>query len=631
MFDFVNNNKRAVQVIMALIILPFAFWGVDSYNRSGNAANVIAAVNDSNITQQELDVALRQQQDRLRQMLGKSFDPSMLEDPGMKRVALDNLIAQRLLLERAQAAGLAVSDEQMAHIIQGIEAFQENGQFDKKRYETVLAGQQMTPAIFETRLHDEVLEQQMRDAYVQNGFVSKSVADKVIRLNEQQRLIGLFSIAYQPFLSQVKLDEGEIKKYYEQNPKEFQVQEQAKVEYVTLSVNDLLPKIEVSNEEAHQYYEAHQSELGAPEERQAAHILIAVSAGASPAEQDAAKQKAVKILEQAKQNPSGFAELAKKNSDDAGSATSGGDLGFFSRGAMVKPFEDAAFSLKLGEVSDLVKSDFGYHIIKLLAIKPSKAAPFELVREGILSKLRHQKAVDKFAEMAEKFSNLAYEQSDTLKPAADLIGAKIEQSPWLRRGEALGTPWTAEMLQTVFSDDVIKNKRNTAAIEVAPNTLVAARILEHKPASVRDLAEVQAMIREKLTRQRAQELAVAQGKADLEKLRRGGKLALNWSAAQSVTRSQHSTIDNALARQVFQVNAVKLPQYVGAEVASTGYVLVRIDAVKDGEKPDHGKQVRYAQQLRQLTGEEMFQAYLHAAKKDAQIKINLPEPSTAQP
>lgn len=631
MFDFVHNNKRVVQIFMALIILPFAFWGIDSYNRSGSGADVLATVNDTKITQQEFDTALRQQQDRLRQMLGKSFDPAMLENPEMKRIALENLVAQRLLLGQAKSIGLVVSDEQMARVIQGIEAFQENGQFDKKRYETALAGQQMSPAMFEARLRDELLGQQVRDVYVQNGFVSNSVADNVIRLNEQQRLVSIASIAFQPFVAQAKVDEAAVKKYYEQNPKEFQVQEQAKVEYVKLSVDGLLSKAEVTSEEAHQYYETHQSELGAPEERQAAHILIAVAGGATQDVQDAAKVKAEQLLQQIKQNPAKFAELAKQNSQDPGSAANGGDLGFFRRGMMVKPFEEATFALKQDEVSALVKSDFGYHIIKLLAIKPSKAVPFEILREGILNKLRQQKAADMFAELAEKFSNIIYEQSDTLKPAADLIGVRIEQSAWLSKGMAANEPWTAAMLQAVFSDDVTKNKRNSAAIEVAPNTLVAARILEHKPEAVRSLSEVQGLIREKLTRQLAIDMASKQGKAMLEQLRHGDKPALNWGAAQSVTRSQHAALDASLVRQVFQVNAAKLPQYVGAEVAQTGYVLVRVDAVKDGDKLEHSKQVRYAQQLRQVTGEEMLQAYLNDAKQQASIKLNLPEPKTAQP
>lgn len=625
MFDFVHEKKRLIQIVLAVIILPFAFWGVDSYNKSSNANEETARVNGTKITQQEFENALRQQQDKLRQMLGANFDSTMFDNPEMKKAVLDNLIAQRLLVDRAKAVGLTVTDGQVAQVIGSIEAFQENGSFDKKRYATVLANQNMSPLMFEARLRDELLGQQMRDAYVQNGFAANSVTDNLIRLNEQQRLVSVSSISFQPFMAQAKVDEAALKKYYELNQKEFQVQEQARVEYVKFSVDSLMAKVDVSTEEVRKYYDEHQNDFGSAEQRQAAHILISVAPAAPQAEQDAAKAKAEQLLQQASQNPARFAELAKQYSQDPGSATNGGDLGFFGRGMMVKPFDDAVFALKQNGISGLVKSDFGYHIIRLIAVKPSRVLPFDEVRESIVSKLRQQKAADKFAELAEKFSNTVYEQSDTLKPAAELADANIEQSAWLVKGAAANEPWTAAMLQAIFNDEVLKNKRNTAAIEVAANTLVAARIMEYKPATVRALGEVQEAIRQKLLRQQALELAAKQGKSMLGQLQHGEKPVLSWSPAQGITRAQHGALDIGLVRQIFQANAVKLPQFVGAEAAQDGYLLIRIDAVKEGEKPDTMKRAGYAQQLRQLTGEEMFQAYMADAKQQATIKVNLPE------
>jgi peptidyl-prolyl cis-trans isomerase D len=631
MFDFVHEKKRLVQIVLALIILPFAFWGVDSYNQSGNTAEVAATVNGAKISQQEFENALRQQQNRLRQMLGDKFDEAMFDNPETKRSVMDNLVAQRLLVEHAKSIGLAVTDEQVAQIILGIEAFQSNGKFDKKLYETALAGQRMSPLMFEVRLRNDLLGQQVRDAYVQNGFAPNAVADNIIRLNDQQRVISVSTVSFQPFVAQSKVDEADIKKYYELNQKEFHSPEQAKVEYVKLSTDALMGKIEVSSDEVRQHYDAHQGDFGTLEQRQAAHILIAVAATAPQAEQDAAKAKADRLLQQVRQNPAKFAELAKLNSQDPGSAANGGNLEFFGRGMMVKPFEDAAFSLKQGEISNLVRSDFGYHIIKLVAVKPARILSFDEARAGISDKLRQQKAADKFAELAEKFSNTVYEQSDTLKPAADLVGVKVEQSGWLVKGEEAGEPWTAKMLQAVFSDEAVKNKRNTAAVEVAANTLVAARVLEHKPASVRALAEVQETIRQKLLKQQALELAIKQGKSLLEQLQRGDKPALSWSAPQTITRVQHDPLDKEAARKIFQTSATGVPRFVGVESAQNGYVLVRIDAVKDGAKLDGEKRMRYTQKLRQISGEEMFQAYLSDAKQQATIKVTLPETATARP
>jgi peptidyl-prolyl cis-trans isomerase D len=625
MFDFVHENKKVVQIVLALIILPFALWGVSSYEKSGNGAEVAATVNGSKITQLELENSLRQQQDRMRQQLGTNFDAAMFDNPEMKRAVLDNLVSQRLLVDRAKAARLTVPDDRVAQLIAGIEAFQEGGKFDKKHYESVLANQNMSPLTFEARVRDELLGQQIQEAYAQNGFAATSVADNVIHLNEQQRIVSVSTLSLQSFLSQAKVDDAALKKYYEQNPKEFQVQEQAKVEYVKFSADDLLAKAEVSKEDVRKYYDEHLNDFGTPEERHAAHILITVNAAAPQAEQDAAKAKAELLLQQAKNNPAGFDDLARKNSQDTGSAANGGDLGFFGRGMMVKPFDDVAFALKAGEISGLVKSDFGYHIIKLIAVKPSRAMPFDEARAGIVTKLRQQKASDMFAEMAEKFSNAVYEQSDTLKPAADLVGAKIERSGWLSKGTAAGEPWTAKMLQAIFNDEVVKNKRNTAAIEVAANTLVAARILEYKPASVRALSEVQEVIRQKLLRLQALELVAKQGKSMLAELQGGSKPTLNWAAPQIVTRAQHGTLDIELTRQIFQANAAKLPQFVGAEDAQSGYMLVRIDAVKESAAIDDVKRARYAQQLRKLTGEEMFHSYLADARRQATIKVSLPD------
>jgi len=432
-------------------------------------------------------------------------------------------------------------------------------------------------------------------------------------------------ISFQPYLMQAKVDAAAAKEYYEQNQKEFQVQEQAKVEYVRFSVNDLLTKVEINAEDVRKYYDEHPNDFGAPEERQAAHILITVAAAAPQAEQDAARARAEKLLQQLRQNPARFAELAKQNSQDPGSAANGGDLGLFGRGMMVKPFEDAVFSLKQDEISELVKSDFGYHIIKLLTVKPARLLSFDEAQEGILNKLRQQKATDMFAELAEKFSNTVYEQSDTLKPAADLVGAKVEQSGWLARETTTDELWTAKMLQEIFTDETVKNKRNTAAIEVAANTLVAARILEYKPASIRTLDEVQETIQQELLRRQAVELAAKQGGALLEQLRRGDKPALNWAAAQTVTRARHGSLNADMIRKIFQADATGLPQYVGAETSQDGYMLVRIDTVKEAEKPDAKKRAGYAQQMRQLTGEEMLRAYLADAKQQAAIKVNLPE------
>lgn len=620
MFDFVHEKKRLVQFVLALIILPFAFWGVDSYRKAGGGES-LATVNGDKIGAQEFDNAIRQQQQRMRELAGPAFDQVMFDKPEVKHSILEGLVAQHLLGLEARKAGLVVTDEQLAEVIASIGAFQKDGKFDKKQYETVLSGQNMSPLMFEARVRQELSSRQLTEAYVQNGYSSSQIADKLIRLNEQQRVVALAKFDVDAMLAQVKVADAAVAEYYKNNQSEFQMPERARVEYVIFSTDSLLSQVSLDDAEIKKYYEEHQAEFGSQEQRQAAHILISVTAQASDADKQAAKAKAEQILQKVKQSPGNFAALAKEFSQDPGSAANGGDLGLFGRGMMVKPFEDAVFKLKVGETSELVQSDFGFHIIRLTAIKPSKVQAYNEVSSLIAQRLKAQKAGDKFAELAEKFSNAVYEQSDSLKPAAELVKASIQQGGWLNKGQAVAGIWTGKALQAVFSDDALKNKRNTAAVEVAPNTLLAARVVEYQAASVRPMADVSAAIQKKLQRQQALELVAKQGSEMLGQLQRGEKANVVWQPVQSLTRSQRAGLDGELVKLVFQANTAKLPAYVGVQTAQGGYALARIDSVKEVEGIDEGKRNRYLQQIRQITGEELLQAYLADAKKHADISM----------
>jgi len=620
MFDFVNDNKKWVQIVLAVIILPFAFWGVESYRNAG-AGGALASVNGEKISQQEFDNALRQQEGKMREMMGDKFDPSIFEKPEIKHSILENVAIQHLLTAQARTSGLSITDEQLAQVIGGIEAFQKEGKFDKQRYEASLHNQNMTPLVFEAKVQQELSLRQLTDGYANNGFASNTVVDNLIRLNEQQRVVSTSLISADSFLKQVNPDDASVKAYYDKNTSEFQTSEQARVEYAILSADTLLPQVVVEDAEIRKYYDEHQPEFGTQEQRQVYHILIKVAAQAPDAEKQAAKAKAEQVLQQVKQSPGKFEELAKQYSQDPGSAAKGGDLGLFGRGMMVKPFEDAAFQLKIGEISGLVQSDFGFHIIKVVSISPAKMQALNDVKTVITQKLKLQKAGDKFAELAEKFSNIVYEQSDTLKPAAELTKAPLQQSTWLNKAQVAAPPWTDKALQAIFSKEVLQDKRNSSAIEIAPNTLMAVRLLEYKPASTRPLSEVSNSIRQKLQHQQAVELAIKQGKSVVEQLKRGEKPTLVWEAAKSVTRAEAAGPGGELTRQVFQADTSKLPVYLGMENPQGGYLLVRVEAVKEAPAADDAKRARYAQEIRKLTGDELLQAYISDAKNHADISI----------
>jgi len=630
MFDFVHERKRLVQIVLALIILPFAFWGLDSYQRSGEM-EAPATVNDVKVSAQELDEAMRNQQNQMRQMFGGNFDPTMFDTPEMKRAVLDRLVEVRLLVQSAQSAGLRISDDDLARIIGGVDAFKVNGVFDKQRYEEALAGKDLSPAMFEMRLRDDLLGQQVQQDFLQNGYASRAVAENVLRLNEQLRTVAIVELSPQAFMAQTVVDASEIKHYYDTHKKDFELPEKVRAEYVVLSAAELQASQSISAAEISQYYQAHESEYGTPEQRQAAHILIATAPNASQAELDTAKKQAADLLQQIKKNPGKFADLAKKYSQDPGSAEKGGALGSFGRGVMVKPFDDAVFAMRTGEISELVKTDFGYHIIKLIAIKPSGALPLGVVRGDIETSLRQQKANEAFAELAEKFSNTAYEQSDTLKPAAELANLKIQQTDWINKGSTPGGIWNAKILEAVFSEDAVKNQRNTAAIEVAPNTLVAARVLAHEAASVRPLEQVEANILVRLKKMQASDLAIKQGEKMLAEFQAGKVSPATWSQALTISRNRIQPLDATLARKVFQADVTTgSPVYLGGEVEGRGYLLVRVDKVTDVSKVEDINLTRYQQQLRRVVGEELYRAFLEDAKAKAEIKINITAKAAAQ-
>lgn len=627
MFDFVHENKRMVQIVLLLLILPsLALWGVSSYRQSGEG-DALATVDGEKITQQEFKYALLEQQQKMMAMTQGRINPAVFDTPEVKHAILDKLIDDKLLAVKGRAAGLILSDAELYQLIAAEGMFQKDGKFDKQTYERVLSAQSLTPASYQSLIQERVAMGQLAEIFRDNGYASNAAADNLVRLKEQQRVVSVAQIAPDAFRSQVKVEEAAIKAYYESNRAEFAMPERARVEYVLFSAAALAPQMTADAKEINQYYKDHGAEFtSGAEQRHAAHILIAVSARASEADKKAAREKAESILKQVQEAPGNFAALAKKYSDDPGSAAKGGDLGFFGRGMMVPAFDDAVFSMKTGETSGLVQSDYGFHIIKLMEVKGAKMKPLEEVRASVAQRIKLQKAKDEFAGLEEKFKNAVYEQSDNLKPAAELVKVPVQQSDWLAKGRAGSPPWTDKALEAVFSDDVLKNKRNSSAVEVGRDTLLAVHLVEYKPADTRPLAEVSDAIRKKLELQQANELAVKQGQSLLSQLQHGETPKLNWGAAQTITwgavlEKQSAGQDMELERRALRADAGKLPVYVGTESAQGGYVLARVDAVKDVGAIDEAKRAQELRELSQSSGYELLKAYLAGVKSHASISV----------
>ena len=625
MFDAIRNNKRIVQVFLALITLPFAFWGVESYVRNAGGGDEVATVGGAKVTQQELQRALREQEERMRASLGANFNPAMFDNAEVRRAVLDSLANQRVLTLHAYKTGLVTSDALLTQIIQTIPQFQEGGKFSRNLYDAFVASQGQSQAEFEARLRQDLSLQALLVPIREGGISAKSGADRWVAALQEGREVSEAKIKPEQFAAQVKLADSAVKTFYEAERRRFEIPERVRVEYLLLSQDNLAKEVAVSEEEVKKWYQSRSETFKQNEERRASHLLIKAAKDAPAAEVAAAQKKTEEILAQLRKTPGDFAKLAKQHSQDPGSAEKGGDLNWFSRGMMVKPFEDAAFSLKENEMSGLVRSDFGFHIIKLTGIKGEKVRPLEEVRAEVVADLKRQAAAKTYAESAEPFSNTVYEQSDSLKPAAEKFKLAAQASGWIVKGAAGAPPLdNPKLLAAIFADDAIKNKRNTEAIEVAPKVLVSARVLEHQPPELRPLESVRRDIEEKLKRDEAARLARTSGEATLASLDKGEAAELAWAPPRVVTRLGAPGVAPEALREVFKSDVAKLPAYAGVTLPDGGYAIYRISKVQpfvagSAENP-RGQQLR--QQYARVIAEEEFNAWMSALRLRYPVEIN---------
>ena len=622
MFDLVQRNKRIIQIVLAIIILPFAFFGMESYFQDRGSERAVAKVGDYEITEQEFSNALRERQDQIRNMAGGRVDPALLDSTEMRTSVLDNLVRQRVLLDHALRLGMRVGPEQLRTYITQAPVFQEDGKFSMPRYEQFLKARGESAATFENRIRQELLLGQVAEAYSGSSIVPRSVAERLLRITEQQREVTVLFLGPEKYTAQVKLEEDAAKKYYDTHQDEFRIPEQVRVEYVTLSIDSIAPTLQVPEADLKKFYESNQRQFGVGETRQASHILIAADKAAG----DDAKKKARVQIEQIhaelKKNPAAFAELAKKHSQDPGSAAKGGDLGTFGRGMMVKAFDDAVFSLKPGEISAPVETEYGYHIIRVTGVNPAQMKGFDEARPEIEKELKKQLAGQRFAQLAETFNNALFEQSDTLKGAAEAIKAAPRTSGWISQKGAEDALFNnPKLVQAIFSEDVRVNKRNTEAIEVAPGTVVGARVIEHKPSALLPFAEARPAVEKKLVQTRAAQLAAQEGRRQLEALRKGEAVDLAWEKAHLVSRADPKGLPEPVLRQVFKADTTKLPAYTGVEAPGGGFVLLRVTKVVDSDKTDRAQAKALNEGLAQVVGEEQFNAYLASLKQKAKVKI----------
>ncbi|OGB26319.1 MAG: peptidylprolyl isomerase [Burkholderiales bacterium RIFCSPLOWO2_02_FULL_57_36] len=630
MLEYIRTHQKLMMGLLIFLIVPsFLFFGLEGYTRMGDRQDTVAKLAGQSITQQELDAAHRDQMQRFREMFGPQFDSKIFDTPEAKQEILDSLIGQKLLIAEATRKGLSVSDQSLQRAILAMpELKSPDGSFDNERYRSLLSVQNMNPAMFEARLRTDLALQQLNGAIQNSAFAPESVADRLSDISAQEREVQEMLFKASDFVSQVKITDQMLKDYYDKSAGQFEIPEQVKAEYVVLDAAAAAAQVSVGDADVKSYYEQNMKRYSIDEQRRASHILITANKDASGADKEKAKAKAESLLAQVRKNPGDFAKLAKEQSQDPGSAERGGDLGFFGKGMMVKPFEDAAYKLQPGEISDIVQSEFGYHIIQLTEMKPASVKSLDEVKGEIAGEIKKQLAAKKFADMAETFSTTVYENADSLKPVADKLQLKIETIANLTRTPnptaAPNSPaGNAKFLAAIFSDEAIKRKNNTEVVEIAPNTLVAGRVVEHKPASRRPFDEVKAVVREHVTQIEAMNLAKKAGEAKLAEVKEKGN-ASGFSEPKMVSRAKTQDLRGEAFTAVMKADVTKLPTHVGVELPAQGYGVYRINKIAQPANADDAQRKAQQQQIANTLAQQEMNAYIGVLKNKAKVEIVKP-------
>ncbi|MCX7270333.1 MAG: SurA N-terminal domain-containing protein [Burkholderiales bacterium] len=611
MFDFIRDHKKIMQILLIILIFPsFVLFGIDGYKRFQNSGDVVATVNGVEITKEEWEQSHKNEVTRMRASM-PNIDVAMFDSPAMKYGVLERMVQTRVLESSAKKLNLKVSDQRVALAISGIEGLagikKPDGSLDIEKYKQLLASQGMTPEIFENRMRGEVAMRQVVNGVTQSSVTFPAQIDVALDSFYQQREIQIAIFSASDFLAQAKPADEDVSKFFALHKNEYQSAESADIEYVVLSLDAIEKNITLNEADLKAYF------------------LINASTSASDADKQKAREKAQSILDAIKKNPASFADAAKKNSQDPGSAVKGGDLGFFARGAMVKPFEDAAYALKKGDISGLVQSDFGFHIIQLTDIK-SATSDFNQARPVLEKELKNQQARKQFAEMAEQFSNLVYEQSDSFKPVVGKLKLDIQTAQNVTKEVKPDpkSPWTnANLLKSLFSADSIKNLRNTEAIEAGPNTLVAARITKHFPAKQIPLEEIKPMIVQAVLVQKALELAKENGKSKLDEWKKAPEAAQLQSPVV-LSREQSMNLPGNLVDEAMRASTAKLPILIGVDLGSRGYGIVKVNKVLENNTQTKSAQLRERFVKSWATAENL--AYYGYLKELLKASIKEPAP-----
>ena len=633
MFDTIRNNSKILMGLLVVLIIPsFVLFGVDGYSNMSDRGAVVAKVGDINITQQEWDAMHQQEVDRIRAS-APNLDAKLLGSAEARYASLERMVNDRLISVAAEKQLLVTSDQRLANYLQqdpsiaGLRG--SDGKLDMDRYRQLAASQGMTPEMLEARVRRDLSNQQVLASLQASAVASKRQTDSALQAYLQRREIQIQRFEPATFAAKVQVTDADLEKFYQAQSDRFRSPESADVEYLVLDAAALAKNIQLPEQDIKTYYEQNLQRLSGQEQRRASHILINAAKDAPAAEREKARVKADGLLADVRKDSKSFAQLARKNSDDPGSAANGGDLDFFAKGAMVKAFEDAVFALKKGEISAVVETEFGFHIILLTDIKAPATPSLEAMRPKLEADLREQQAKRQFAELAETFSNSVYEQADTFKPVAEKLKLSIQQAQGLGRTPTAanaGVMANPKILEALFAEDSVSKRRNTAAIELGNNTLVSARIVNYRSAAVRPFADVKDAVRIQFLMAQAQALAKAEGQARLNEWKAQPAQA-QLGNALVVSRDQAQGQPQALVDAALRADPSAMPVLVGVDLGAQGFALVRVNKLVPREEPSAQQQAQSREQFARLLGNAEASAYLSHLKSQFKVEIKVKKPN----
>ena len=614
-----RTQTKLAKVILGIIIIPFALFGIDSYLSSVGSNVKIASVNDEPITSQELDKTESQFIAQIKSQ-DESVDPKTFQNIEFKKAVLDKLITTKLVKQEIKNSGFYISDNQVGSYISGMPEFQRDGRFSQTQYDEILSINRLTPKEFDDNIRNDLGSQQVRDSLRKLIYTPKNKIQPLVNLAYQKRDVSIFELKQNTYKKKVDLSDKALKKVYEESKSSFIQSDQVKIEFIIYSVAGIVPNIKVADDVVKNYFTNNINRYQADQQRRAKHILFTIRSDMADNEISEIKTKALTILKEVRKNPKTFKKNAAKYSQDPESSKKGGDLGFFSRGDMAKAFDNQVFKMSKNQISDLVQTEFGYHIIMLTDIK-GEEVKFESVKNRIKGELLFNLALAEYGSNAEDFSNIIYEQSENLQKAANKFDLKIQDSEWLSFEDAKKFFNNEAFAQAIFDKDAIAEKRNIPAIEASPNNLVAARVIDYRSSATKPFEEVRGTIKEFLVEAESQKLLIDAGIKLIQDVKLNPK-AIDWIDQLVIDRVDRKGLSDSLINAIFKIDDTQLPSYSGLYDSNGEYVIVKLNKVVTENVEDNDSIDTYYNDYIALIEGEVEAAYISNLRVNADIETN---------